>query len=68
MIELRIEDYCHTCPYFDEDVEHTSLYGYNRPVLNETYIRCEHRRICDRIVNMMKEKNENPEVEKRHST
>lgn len=69
MIELRIEDYCHSCPYFDEEVEHTSLYANNyRSSSNNTYIRCEHRRICDRIVEMMKEKNENQEVEERHNT
>ncbi len=67
MIELCIENYCQTCPYFTEDVEHGSLWGDGKHLTGNIYIRCEHRKICDRIVAMMKERNENPEVEKRHN-
>ncbi len=68
MIELCIEDYCQTCPYFEEDVERESLWGNGTRQTGYTYIRCEHRKICERIVTMMKEKNENQEVEKRNNS
>ncbi len=68
MIELCIENHCQSCPYFTEDVEHGVLMGNGSALTGNVYIRCEHRNICKRIVTIMKEKNENPEIDKRNTT
>lgn len=68
MIDLCVEDYCQNCPHFQEDVEHESLWSNGKSLTGHIYIRCEHRKICKRIATMMKEKDENSEVEKRHNT
>lgn len=54
MIQLCIEDYCQTCPYFQEDVERESLWGDGTPLTGRIYIHCEHRKICERLVTIMK--------------
>ena len=65
MITLCVENYCQTCPYFEEDVEHESLWGNGEFLPGHIYIRCGHRKICKRIANMTRGKDKNSEVEKR---
>lgn len=65
MIRLSVEDYCHNCPEFEVEVEHSdmTLHGHNMmtgdPVvekqINRT-IRCMHEERCRAIANHISEK------------
>lgn len=45
MIKLNVEDYCQDCPEFEARAD--KLYGDNRSL--NTWVYCEHKKICKRI-------------------
>lgn len=54
MIKLEVQDYCQSCPKFEPDVERpVDLYTDGNPEpyvsIGDTTIRCEYRRICERV-------------------
>ena len=51
MIKLEVQDYCQTCPNFEADVERpVTLYRDAEEItIGDTIIRCENRRICERV-------------------
>lgn len=53
-IKLCVEDYCHSCPNFEAEVEKTVVNEYGDPVIVLTDIYCQHRNICKNISNHLK--------------
>ena len=62
MIKLYVEDYCQNCPEFEPDVDKKTMHA-DRKLINITDIRCEHRHICDMLINYL-EKQHGREHEK----
>ena len=44
------------CPEFDAEVDHESLWGDGKQLTGNTYVYCEHRKRCQKIVAHLKEK------------
>lgn len=52
MIKLNVEDYCQDCPEFEAHAD--KLYGDNRSL--NTWVYCEHKKICKRIHDYLSKK------------
>lgn len=58
MIELNVEGYCQSCPYFEPDVSNPDIaYGGDGSMvcMGNTHIFCTHRNICGRLYDYCKE-------------
>lgn len=60
MLELKVADYCHNCPYFEPVVEETALYSYDGNRAGNTYIVCENSKKCENIAVYLEKKLSEP--------
>ncbi len=63
MIVLEVQEYCHSCPYFDAVVERGKKLYSGADVVEtiDTVVRCEHRKLCENIKRYLGRKVENNE-------
>lgn len=60
MIELRVEEYCHTCPQFSPVSETKRVYPTDSlsvltgPTISSTVVICEHAKVCQNIAKHIK--------------
>ena len=57
MINLQVKDYCQDCPYFEPRADKLSAIDlFDKPLQTETYITCENKETCERIVEYLQTK------------
>lgn len=56
MLELKVADYCHSCPYFEPVTKENALYNYDGYRTGNTYIVCENDRKCENIAEYLEKK------------
>lgn len=56
MIKLDVQDYCHECANFTADVEEPGecLYDFRFFDRADTFVRCEHRELCENLVRYLR--------------
>jgi hypothetical protein len=55
-INLRVEDYCNDCPYFEAEVEHLTHLPFMDGDCATHFIYCQHRHKCNHIKEHLEEK------------
>lgn len=57
MIEtkLDVKECCHYCTAFSPEYNHTECYAIDGVYLHLITIRCEHRSVCDYLLNYLSE-------------
>lgn len=58
ILRLRIDDYCHGCPEFEEEVQREGFWVIDGVLKRsgDIFIKCKHRERCENIVIYLKEK------------
>ncbi len=56
MIELKVENYCHSCPQFSPvaDIKRVYPVGEDEPMMMTTTVECEHAKLCRNITKHIK--------------
>lgn len=55
-IELNVEDMCHECPCFEEDVKTNKLYVVDKIASTEVTVSCKNRNLCGQLKSFFKDK------------
>lgn len=57
MIEtkLDVKECCHYCTAFSPEYSHTEYYSMDKTYLHSITISCEHRSVCDYLLNYLLE-------------
>lgn len=60
MIELKVEDYCHNCPYFEVTSHTDTLYANGEICIRSTTFTCVNRKRCERLAKHIEREKANP--------
>lgn len=60
--EMKLNEYCEDCGYFDPIVETERLYAGNKFVERLNTITCKHDHICEHLIERIKQDGKNREV------
>lgn len=54
-LELNVDDMCHKCPCFEEEVKTTKFYAIDKIVGTEITVLCKNRDLCEQLKSFLKE-------------
>lgn len=54
-LELIVEDMCHKCPCFEEEVKTTKFYAIDEIAETDVVVLCKNRNLCKQLKSFLKE-------------